>query len=199
MSGAPKRPKSQYKSCRDCKADILQKNPDKCPYCGSGNLAFEEERLSHLTAETELEKVGSYEAAASLIESTLASYSEKLKQILNQPIYSFAEATSKQVPATSGVYVIYDHSSNQMVYAGRSKNLRARLLQQHKTGYIRGSFFRKNLGQKHNLDSVTKISNYIKDNCSFKLLEVKSYEEMVRLEHFITAIMAPVLNTGLKQ
>lgn len=199
MSDKPKRPKSQYKSCRDCKADILQKDPDGCPYCGSRNLAFEEEPLSHLTAETELEKASSYEAAASLIESTLASYSEKLKQILNQPVCRFAEATSKQVPAASGVYVIYEDSPNQMLYAGRSKNLRARLLQQHKTGYIRGSFFRKKLGQKYNLDSITKISNYIKDNCSFKLLEVKSFEEMVRLEHFITAIMAPILNTELKQ
>ena len=199
MSDVPERPKSQYKSCLDCKAAILQKDPKKCPYCGSVNLAFEEEQLSHLTAEAELEKAGGYEAAASLIESTVASYSEKLKQILNQPVCRFAEASSKQVPAVSGVYVIYDDSSNQMIYAGRSKNLRARLLQQHKTGYIRGSFFRKKLGQKYNLDSVTKISNYIKDNCSFKLLEVKSFEEMVRLEHFIIAVMAPILNTELKQ
>jgi len=199
MSDTSGKPKSQYKSCLDCKADILQKNPDKCPYCGSVNLAYEEEPLSHLTAEAELEKAASYEEAASLIESTVASYSEKLKQVLNQPVYRFAEATSKQVPEASGVYVIYDSSSNQMIYAGRSKNLRIRLLQQHKSGNIRGSQFRKALGQKHNLDNAAKISDYIKDNCSFKLLEVESFEERVRLEHFITAILAPALNTELKQ
>ena len=198
MSDTPERLKSQYMSCRDCKADILQKNPEKCPYCGSVNLTSEEEQLSHLTAETELETAVSYEAAASLIESTIASYSEKLKQSLNQPVYRFAEATSKQAPVASGVYMIYEDSSNQMLYAGRSKNLRARLLQQHKTGYIRGSFFRKKLGQKHNLDSEAKISEYIKNNCSFKLLEVESFREMVGLEHFIAAILSPILNTELK-
>jgi len=199
MSDTPERPKSQYKSCLDCKAAILQKDPDKCPYCGSVNLASEEEQLSHLTSETELEKAVSYETAASLIENTVASYSEKLKQILNQPVYRFAETTLRQVPAASGVYVIYDNSSNQMIYAGRSMNLRVRLLQQHKGDNIRGSFFRKKLSQKHNLDSEAKISDYIKNNCSFKLLEVKLFEDMVRLEHFITAIMAPILNTELKQ
>src|SRR4030042_825827 len=199
MSDTSGKPKSQYKSCLDCKADILQKNPDKCPYCGSVNLAYEEEPLSHLTAEAELEKAASYEEAASFIESTVASYSEKLKQVLNQPVYRFAEATSKQVPEASGVYVIYDSSSNQMIYAGRSKNLRIRLLQQHTSGNIRDSQFRKAIGQKNNLDSEAKISAYIKDNCSFKLLEVESFEEMVRLEHFITATMAPHLNTELKQ
>ena len=86
-----------------------------------------------------------------------------------------------------------------MIYAGRNKNLRVRLLQQHKSGNIKGNQFRKALGQKYNLDTETKISNYIKDNCNFKLLEVESSEEMVRLEHFITAIMAPILNTELKQ
>jgi len=198
LSDTPEKPKSQYKSCLDCKADILQKNPDKCPYCGSVNLADEEEQLAN-SVETELENAGNYEKVAGLIQSTLAIYFEKLKQILNQPVYNFSEATPEQVPAVSGVYVIYDNSSNQMIYAGRSKNLRVRLLQQHKSGNIKGSQFRKALGQKRNLDGESKISDYIKDNCSFKLLEVESFDEAVRLEHFITAIMAPLLNTALKQ
>jgi DNA-directed RNA polymerase subunit RPC12/RpoP/predicted GIY-YIG superfamily endonuclease len=198
MSDTPERPKSQYKSCLDCKADILQKNPAKCPYCGSVNLVDEEEQLAN-SVETVLENAGNYEKVASLIQSNIAIYFEKLKKILDQPVYNFSEATPEQVPAASGVYVIYDNSSNQMIYAGRSKNLRVRLLQQHKSGNIRGSQFRKALGQKHNLDGEAKISDYIKANCSFKLLEVGSFEEIVRLEHFITAIMAPILNTELKQ
>jgi len=198
MSDTPERSKSQYKRCRDCKADILQKNPDKCPYCGSVNLVDEEEQLAN-SVETELENAGNYKKVASLVQSNLAFYFEKLKRILDQPVYNFSEVTPEQVPAVSGVYVVYDNSSNQMIYAGKSKNLRVRLLQQQKSGNIRGSYFRKALGQKHNLDGEAKISDYIKDNCSFKLLEVESFEEMIRLEHFITAIMAPILNTELKQ
>jgi len=198
MSDTPESPKSQYKSCLDCKTDILQKNPDKCPYCGSVNLADTEEQEEN-SAETVLENAGNYKKVADLIHSSLAIYFEKLKQILDQPVYNFSEATPEQVPAASGVYVIYDNSSNHMIYAGRSKNLRVRLLQQHKSGNIKGSQFRKALGQKRNLDDEAKISDYIKDNCSFKLLEIENFEEMVRLEHFITAIMAPILNTERKQ
>jgi DNA-directed RNA polymerase subunit RPC12/RpoP len=198
MSNTPEKPKSQYKSCLDCKADILQKNPDKCPYCGSKNLADEEEQLAN-SVETVLENAGNYKKVASLIQSNIALSFEKLKQILDQPVYNFSEATPEQVPAVSGIYVIYDNSSNQMIYAGRSKNLRICLLQQHKSGNVKDSQFRKALGQKHSLAGEAEISDYIKDNCSFKLLEVESFEEMVRLEHFITAIMAPILNTELKQ
>jgi len=134
-----------------------------------------------------------------LFEEIITAYSEKLRQILNQPVYRFATVTSRRVPRESGVYLIHDDSSKQIIYAGRSKNLRTRLLQQHRKGNVRGSQFRKALGQKHNLGSEPEISGYIRDNCSFQFLPVYSFEEMVRLEHFVTAILAPVLNTELKQ
>jgi hypothetical protein len=132
------------------------------------------------------------------LESVVASFFDKLKLVLNQPTYRFATVSSRNVPAGPGVYVIHDESSKKLVYAGRSKNLRARLLQQHKQGNIRGSQFRKALGQKFNLGGEAEISTYIGDNCSFQFLPVESFEEIVRLEHFIAAIMAPVLNTVLK-
>ncbi|TRO51111.1 hypothetical protein E2P63_05250 [Candidatus Bathyarchaeota archaeon] len=92
-------------------------------------------------------------------ESTIATYSEKLKQILNQPVYRFATVTSRRVLKESGVYIIHDDSSKQIIYAGRTRDLRVRLVQQHKQGDIRGSQFRKALGQKHNLSSEKEISD----------------------------------------
>jgi hypothetical protein len=134
-----------------------------------------------------------------LFESTIAFYSEMLTDLLNQQTHRFSEATSQQVPATSGVYVIHDNSSKQIICAGRSKNLRIRLLQQHKRGNVGGSQFRKALGQKLQFETERKISEYIVDNCIFQFLPVEGFKEMVRLEHFITAILAPTLNTELKQ
>jgi hypothetical protein len=169
---------------------------------GQGKYSLKEAAISELARtepSAEEPQTNASEAVYSMLESTLALYSEKLKQILNQPMLKFAKATSKQVPETSGVYVIHDKSSNRIIYAGRSSNLRIRLLQQHRRGNIGGSQFRKALGQKHNLDTETKISSYIIENCSFQLLAVESFQEGVRLEHFITAILAPILNTELKQ
>ncbi len=132
-------------------------------------------------------------------EDAIALYSEKLRQLLSQPILRFAEATSIQVPAVSGVYIIHDTSLNQIIYAGRSRNLGRRLLQQHKRGNIEGSRFRKALEQKLKLESEIHITEYIAGNCSFQFLTIENFEEMVRPEHFATAILAPTLNTELKQ
>lgn len=139
------------------------------------------------------------DAIHTMLENTITLYSEKLGQILNQPVFRFATITSLRVPTEPGVYIIHDDSVKQIIYAGRSRDLRIRLLQQHKQGNIRGSQFRKALGQKYNLGGEVEISDYIRDNCSFQFLAVDSFEEMVRLEHFVTAILAPTLNTELKQ
>ena len=135
----------------------------------------------------------------SMLGNTVALYSEKLEQCLNQPVYRFATVTQEGIPAESGVYIIHDDSVKQIIYAGRSRNLRILLLEHHKEGNINGSQFRKALGRKYKLGSETEISDYIRDNCSFQFLPVDTFEETVRLEHFLTAILAPILNTELNQ
>ena len=199
MSNSSEKLKSQYRSCLDCKSDILQKNPSKCPYCGSLNLTDEEEQLANSPSEATIDNAGNYKKAANYIQSSITKYFKMLKQILDQPIFSFAESTMEQVPSVSGVYVIYDNSSNQMIYAGKTKNLKVHLLKQHQKGNIKDSKFRKALARKFSLENENQVTNYVRKNCSFKLIELESLTEMLRLEHFITAVMAPVLNTQLKQ
>jgi DNA-directed RNA polymerase subunit RPC12/RpoP len=51
--------------CADCGEEILQKDPDKCPYCGSTNLVSLKDIVPTVTAEIEkLKKAGKYEEAA---------------------------------------------------------------------------------------------------------------------------------------
>ena len=51
--------------CADCREDILQKNPEKCPYCGSKNLLSEKDILPAALSEIEkFKKAGKYEEAA---------------------------------------------------------------------------------------------------------------------------------------
>ena len=169
---------------------------------GKGKYSLKQDVVSELPeAEASFEepKLSSSNEMSSMFESTVVSYFEKLKHVLNQPVYRFERVTSNEVPAESGVYVIHNDSVKQVIYAGRGRNLRIRLVQQHKQGTIEGSQFRKALGQKYKLSSEAEISAYIRDNCNFQFLPVESLEEMVRLEHFITAILAPILNTELKQ
>ena len=51
--------------CADCGEEILQKDPWKCPYCGSTNLISKKDVVSSSIAEIEkLRTAGRYEAAA---------------------------------------------------------------------------------------------------------------------------------------
>ena len=51
--------------CADCREEILQKNPEKCPYCGSTNLISKKDEIPALLAEIgKLKKAGKYEEAA---------------------------------------------------------------------------------------------------------------------------------------
>lgn len=122
-----------------------------------------------------------------------------LKKLLAEPRYRFADASSRDIPKAPGVYVIYDKRVNAIIYAGRTKNLRRRLLGDHKRGNIEGSRFRKVLEQNFDLNSEKEITAYILENCFFLFMVIKEFEEMVRLEHFLTAVLGPILNTRLKQ
>jgi excinuclease UvrABC nuclease subunit len=134
-----------------------------------------------------------------LYDSVISEYVAMMNKLLTEPRFSFSEASSRDVPDELGVYVIYDKKVKAIVYAGRTKNLRRRLLGDHKRGDVVGSRFRRALQQNFGLNSESEITSYILKNCSFQFLVIKEFEEMVRLEHFTTAILAPILNVKLKQ
>jgi excinuclease UvrABC nuclease subunit len=134
-----------------------------------------------------------------MFETIVAKYLNRLKKVLGQPLSNFVDASSDDVPKKPGVYIIYDEKSQQIIYAGRTKNPRRRLLGDHKRGNVKDSRFRKALGQSLGTNSEEEIAGYIGENCSFRFLVVENFEEMVRLEHFVTAVIAPTLNVQLKQ
>jgi hypothetical protein len=122
-----------------------------------------------------------------------------MKKLLAKPRYSFADASSQDVPKASGVYVITDKRMDAIIYAGRTKNLRRRLLGDHRRGNIKRSQFRKALGRNFDLKSEGEITSYILENCSFQFLPLEEFEEIVRLEHFALAVLGPILNVRVKQ
>ena len=51
--------------CADCREEILQQNPQKCPYCGSTNLISKKDEVPAILEEIKkLKKAGKYEEAA---------------------------------------------------------------------------------------------------------------------------------------
>lgn len=134
-----------------------------------------------------------------MYEPVISRYLVMMKKLLAEPSYNFAKVSSANVPNEPGVYVIYDKRVKAIIYAGRTKNLRRRLLSDHKRGNIEGSQFRRALKRSLALELESEITRYILENCNLQFMVIQEFEEMVRLEHFITAVLAPVLNTQLKQ
>ncbi len=129
----------------------------------------------------------------SALEEAIAFYSEKIRQILNEPKFTFGETAENQIPTGQGIYLIYDDKSTQVVYTERSENLRTDLIR-HKEGTIENSVFRQLLAQKYNLNSEFEISEYVATSCKFQFMSIDSLEANTRLHHFILAILTPTLN-----
>jgi len=133
------------------------------------------------------------------IHEILERYGLLLNKLLSSNAYSFSLVSPEQVPREPGVYVILTATTDSIIYVGRSKNLRRRLLSDHRLGNIEGSQFRKALQRKFGLESEAKVSEYIRTNCSFKFITIRDPSEMVRFEHFTTAAVGPALNIELAQ
>jgi len=135
--------------------------------------------------------MSSYEAVASY-------FTQMLRELMASRIFSFKNVDFTLVPKKAGVYLILDEQG-EVIYIGRTANLNRRLLGDHMRGNVRGSQFRKALMQNYELKSEKQVSSYIKEKCSLKFKIVENIEERIRLEHFATAVLAPILNIKLKQ
>ena len=133
-----------------------------------------------------------------MYETTISKYLEMMRKLQVEPIHSF-DTASRNIPDEPGVYVICNNKEKRVIYVGRTKNLKRRILRNHRSGNIEGSQFRKALGKSTGVSSEAEITKFIMDNCSFQFLVLQIFEEAVRLEHFITAILAPTLNVQLRQ
>ena len=132
-----------------------------------------------------------------MVEEAAIEYVGKVKELLASSSLSFRNATSNEVPDKAGVYLILNEHG-KVVYVGRTKNLRRRLLGDHRRGNVRGSQFRKALMHNHGFENEEQVSKYV-EQCAFKFNEIDDAEERIRLEHFATAVLSPILNLKLKQ
>lgn len=132
-----------------------------------------------------------------MLENVVQNYVGKVKQLLEGKELSFRNVVSSEVPEAPGVYLILNER-NQVIYVGRTKNLRRRLPGEHKRGNIKGSQFRRALSLNFGFVNENQISHYV-DLCTFKFKVVEDSEDRIRLEHFAVAVLAPILNLKLKQ
>jgi hypothetical protein len=125
------------------------------------------------------------------LDARVVAFMALLYRLLRSDSFSFANA---DIPPRPGVYVIYD-GSECPYYVGQSRNLRRRLLVDHRRGNGEANVFRRKLARLKRLESEPAVTLYIVERCSVRFMEVDSDGERLEMEHFATAILSPVLNT----
>ena len=128
------------------------------------------------------------------IEERISSYRHMLDRLLESPTYEFSSSDRKDVPAVTGVYIIYNKTDGKVLYVGESGDLRRRLFGNHRSGNRRGSAFRRALSRWEKIKDEKEIRGYIIQNCSFQVLPVPGKLERKRFEHFAIAVLNPGLN-----
>jgi len=128
------------------------------------------------------------------IGERISSHRHMLDRLLESPTYEFSSGDRKDVPAVTGVYIIYNKTDGKVLYVGESGDLRRRLFENHRSGNRRGSAFRQALSRWEKIKDEKEIRGYIIQNCSFQVLPVPDKLERKRFEHFAIAVLNPRLN-----
>ena len=94
------------------------------------------------------------------------------------------------LPATQGVYLICSRE-NQVIYVGKSKNLKIRIRNNHISGATNAnkSAFRRQLVNSINIDAGIELKQWIIDNCSFSYIEISDYDMCNLVESLTISVL----------
>lgn len=114
-----------------------------------------------------------------------------LKLIWSQPIFTFDELVPSKLETVGAVYIIGNKNTDEILYVGRTKDLRRRMYTNHLMGnestarlkkYLTKDVLLKNFAAKSNITfpnvnyqksaAYQLAKNFIKENCYFRFLDV---------------------------
>ncbi len=129
-----------------------------------------------------------------MIEIT-QKYIEKLLTLISSCPVSFNNVLHKNLPASGGVYRIFEDSSDwsKTVYIGSTKNLRERIYRNLFMGNPEVHTLRRKLISA-GFTKVGAVERYLKSNCRIQYLKISNERERKLFEHFAISISKPKYN-----
>lgn len=107
-------------------------------------------------------------------------------------MFVLADIRRKEIPEKPGIYAIYSPKSQKLIYVESTRNLRNRIYTNHLKGNARTSTLRRKLIMR--LKSEENVSRFL-ESCSLRFLPLEINEkELKSIEHFLIAILKPMLN-----
>lgn len=94
-------------------------------------------------------------------------------KLFKSKVYAFSTVVPSDLPEKEGVYVIWLKETEEVLYVGRTRNIRQRLYTNHLMGNKSSARLKKYLVEDINLPEIveyTDAKNYMKENCYFQFI-----------------------------
>ena len=106
-------------------------------------------------------------------------------EIFNSKVYAFSSFVPSALPEKAGVYVIWLKDTKEVLYVGRTRNIRQRLYTNHLMGNKSSARLKKYLVDDMNFPEIVEYidaKNYMKANCCFQFILVEDNNERGHIE-----------------
>lgn len=118
--------------------------------------------------------------------STQLKYANEIwNKVFSSRVYFFSTVVPSELPVKAGVYVIWLKDTEEVLYVGRTTNIRRRIYTQHLMGNKTSARLKKYLVDDENLPDIVEYSDakqYMKDNCCFQFILIKDNNERGHIE-----------------
>ncbi|OAA84691.1 GIY-YIG nuclease family protein [Clostridium ljungdahlii] len=107
------------------------------------------------------------------------------EKIQDNEILEFNNLKPSMIEEVPGVYLIAHKETNQILYVGRTTNMRRRIYTNHLQGNQSTARLKKYLVEdlnETNIKSMKEAKEYLKNNCYFKFMKIGDMNERGRIE-----------------
>ena len=107
-------------------------------------------------------------------------------QLINSNVYSFFNIVRSELPEKAGVYIIWIKDTEEVLYVGRTRNIRQRLYTNHLMGNKSSARLKKYLVEDNirhpEIVGYSDAKEYIKENCNFQYILIEDNNERGHVE-----------------
>lgn len=105
--------------------------------------------------------------------------------LFNSRVYAFSSVVPSDLPEKAGVYVIWLKETEEVLYVGRTRNIRQRLYTNHLMGNKSSARLKKYLVDDEDLPDIVEYidaKKYMKEHCCFQFILVEDNNERGHVE-----------------
>lgn len=105
--------------------------------------------------------------------------------LFNSEVYAFSSVVPSDLPKKAGVYVIWLKDTEEVLYVGRTRNIRQRLYTNHLMGNKSSARLKNYLVNDISLPAIIEYADakqYMKENCFFQFILVEDNNKRGHIE-----------------